>query len=254
MLTEGRPRFCLATEIDRIGPATQNRRFVIRRTWKSVEFLHTVSQIGRPRGGKLALAGTESPNTILLIQFATTGAMDREHSCESFALLLQTLHETLFQQASPLSMELGIVNGEVVQAFRINNKNIARTLKNALRNVYPTCKLTTLPDNAFAPQNASKCHFSDVVLKGDLYSIRQWQQLLTQSDPLSTLLGALSVNQHSHCFGHLTISLTPLGHREMNVHRRAFNSLQKDLYQQHDLLAAVFEYSCLLYTSDAADE
>ena len=143
--------------------------------------------------------------------------MDREHSCESFDLLLQTLHEALYQHASPLSLELGVVDGEVVQAFRTNDQHILRSLKNALRNVFPASKLHTLPDDAFSPQNETSGHFADVTLKNDLYSIRLWQQLLTQSDPLSTLLGALSVNQHSKCFGHLSITLAPIGQKELKI-------------------------------------
>jgi hypothetical protein len=169
--------------------------------------------------------------------------MDREHSCESFDLLLQTMHEVLYQHASPLSLELGVVDSQVVQAFRTTDKYIARSIKNALRNVFPTCKLYTLPDDAFAPQIETLDHFADVVLKNDLYSIRRWQQLLTQSDPLSTLLGALSVNQHSKCFGHFSITLVPISPRKMKVHRRAFQNLQRDLFQRHDLIAGMFEYS-----------
>jgi hypothetical protein len=169
--------------------------------------------------------------------------MDREHSCESFELLLQTLHEVLYQHATPLSLELGVVRGEVVQAIRTNDKNVLRSVKNALRNVFPTCKLCTLPDDAFVPQMETSCHFADVHLKNDLYSIRRWQQLLTQSDPLSTLLGALSVNQHSKCFGHLSITLDPIGPRRMKVHKRAFQNLQRELFQRHDPVASLFEYS-----------
>ena len=164
--------------------------------------------------------------------------MDREHSCESFDLLLQTMHEVLYQHASPLSLELGVVDGQVIQAFRTTDKNIARSIKNALRNVFPTCKLYRIPDDAFAPLNETSGHFSDVVLKNDLYSIRRWKQLLTQSDPLSTLLGALSVNQHSKCFGHLSITLEPIGSQRMKVHQRAFKNLQRDLFLRHDLVAS----------------
>ncbi len=131
----------------------------------------------------------------------------------------------------------------MIQAFRTTDKNVLRSLKNALRNVFPTCKLYTLPDNAFAPQTETSNHFANVVLRNDLYSIRRWQQLLTQSDPLSTLLGSLSVNQHSNCFGHLAITLVPIGQRELKIHRRAFQNLQRDALQRHDLIAGLFEYS-----------
>ena len=187
--------------------------------------------------------GDGKPQATLLIQFATTGSMDREHSCESFDLLLQTLHEVLAQHASPLSLELGVVNGEVVQAFRTTDKNVLRSLKNALRNVFPTCKLYTLPDDSFTPQKETSTLFADVALRNDLYSIRRWQQLLTQSDPLSTLLGALSVNEHSRCFGHVAITLVPVDQRRMKIHRQAFKNMQRDLFRRHDLLAKLFEFS-----------
>ena len=139
--------------------------------------------------------------------------MDREHSCESFALVLKTMHQSLLQSGKSLALELGVVDREVVQAFRTDASVTARALKNALRNVYPTCRLQSLPDQAFAPDNASNDYFADVDLKNDLYSIRLWQQLLTQSDPLSTLLGALSVNEHSNCFCLLYTSPSPRDQR-----------------------------------------
>jgi site-specific DNA-adenine methylase len=80
------------------------------------------------RGGK--------PKTNLLIQFTTTGAMEREQSCESFDLLLQTLHQVLLHEETPLSLELGVNNREVIQAVRTHDDHSRRAIKNALRNVY----------------------------------------------------------------------------------------------------------------------
>ena len=179
----------------------------------------------------------------MLFQFTTTGAMEREHSCESFDLLLQTLHQVLLHEQSPLSLELGVHNGEVIQAFRTHDAHSRRAIKNALRNVYPTSRLSTLADNAFRPPAATSMYFADVGLSNDLFSIKRWQQLLTQSDPLSTLLGSLVVNQHSKFFGHVSITLVPLSPRSQQVHHKAFEGLQSQAMQDHKLVATLFEKS-----------
>lgn len=152
--------------------------------------------------------------------------MEREQSCESFDLLLRTLHQVLLLEQSPLSLELGIHDGEVVQAFRTHDEHSRRAIKNALRNVYPTSRLSTLSDDSFRPPTATSMYFADVELENDLYSINRWQQLLTQSDPLSTLLGSLVVNQHARFFGHVSITLLPLPPKQQKIHRKAFEGLQ----------------------------
>jgi hypothetical protein len=100
-----------------------------------------------------------------------TGAMEREHICESFDLLLQTLHQMLLHEQTPLSLELGIHNGEVIQAFRTHDDNSRRAIKNALRNVYPTSRLSNLADESFQPSTATSMYFADVELRNDLHSI-----------------------------------------------------------------------------------
>ncbi len=169
--------------------------------------------------------------------------MEREHSCESFDLLLQTLHQVLLHEQSPLSLELGVHNNQVIQAFRTHDDHSRRAIKNALRNVYPTSRLSTLPDDSFRPPTATSMYFADVGLSNDLYSIKRWQQLLTQSDPLSTLLGSLVVNQHSRFFGHVSMALVPLAPNLQRIHRRAFEGLQSDVMQDHKLIARMFEAS-----------
>jgi hypothetical protein len=144
-------------------------------------------------------------------------------------------------EGSPLSLELGVVDGEVVQAFRTPNANARRAIKNALRNVYPTSRLSPLRDDAFRPKKATSIYLADVALSNDLYAIKRWQQLLTQSDPLSTLLGALAVDEHASFFGHVSIVLIPLASKQLAIHRKAFDALQSDFMQNHSLVASIFE-------------
>jgi hypothetical protein len=184
----------------------------------------------------------------MLFQFSTTGSMEREESCESFDLLLQTLHQVLLHEQTPLSLELGIHNGEVIQAFRTQDEHSRRAIKNALRNVYPTSRLSTLPDDSFRPPAATSMYFADVDLANDLYSINRWQQLLTQSDPLSTLLGSLVVNQHARFFGHVSITLFPLSPKHQKVHHRAFEGLQSKVMQDRKLIAKAYEFSARSHT------
>ena len=169
--------------------------------------------------------------------------MEREQSCESFDLLLQTLHQVLLHEHTPLSLELGIHNGEVIQAFRTGDKHSRRAIKNALRNVYPTSRLSTLPEDSFRPPVATSMYFADVNLDNDLFSINRWQQLLTQSDPLSTLLGSLVVNQHSRFYGHVAIALFPLSPKLGKIHLRAFEGLQSEFMQDHKFISKLFELS-----------
>ena len=174
--------------------------------------------------------------------------MEREQSCESFDLLLQTLHQVLLYEQTPLSLELGIYNGEVIQAFRTQHKHSRRAIKNALRNVFPTSRLSTLPDDSFRPPEATSTYFADVGLENDLYSIIRWQQLLTQSDPLSTLLGSLVVNQHARFFGHVSITLFPLSPKHQKIHCNAFESLQSQVFRDHKLIAKFVELSARSHT------
>jgi len=185
----------------------------------------------------------------MLFQFSTTGSMEREQSCESFDLLLQTLHQVLLHEQTPLSLELGIHNGEVIQAFRTSDEHSRRAIKNALRNVYPTSRLSTLQDDSFRPPTATSMYFADVSLDNDLYSINRWQQLLTQSDPLSTLLGSLVINQHSRCYGHVSITLFPLSPKHGKIHRKAFEGLQSETMQDHKFIAKLFESSARSHTA-----
>jgi hypothetical protein len=67
--------------------------------------------------------------------------------------------------------------------------------------------------------------------------------LLTQSDPLSTLLGSLVVNQHSRFYGHFSITLVPLAPKFQQVHRKAFEGLQSQVMQGNTILASLFEKS-----------
>ncbi len=80
-------------------------------------------------------------------------------------------------------------------------------------------------------------------MENDLYTIQSWKQLLTQSDPLSTLLGALSVNQYSKCIGHIQFTLVPLDTEQLRVHRKAFERLQNATWRKHSLLSKAFETS-----------
>ena len=169
--------------------------------------------------------------------------MEREQSCESFDLLLQTLHQVLLHEETPLSLELGVNNREVIQAVRTHDDHSRRAIKNALRNVYPTSRLSTLADDAFRPPTANSMYFADVELNNDLHSIKRWQQLLTQSDPLSTLLGSLVVNQHSRFYGHVSITLVPLAPKLQRVHGKAFEGLQTQAMQNYKILAKLFEKS-----------
>ena len=75
--------------------------------------------------------------------------MEREQSCESFDLLLRTLHQVLLHEQAPLSLELGIHDGEVIQAFRTHDEHSRRAIKNALRNVYSTSRLGVFPSSSW---------------------------------------------------------------------------------------------------------
>ena len=177
----------------------------------------------------------------MLFQFSSTGSIEREHSCESFESVLQTLHQMMLLEQTPLSLELGVTDGKVIQAFRTENPNARRAIKNALRNVFPSSQVSKLPDNAFRPPAATSVYFADVTLANDLYAIRRWQQLLTQSDPLSPLLGSLVVDKHARFFGHVSIVLYPLDRKRKKVHQSAFKALQSEFMQRHDRIASGFE-------------
>ncbi|MEL7499734.1 MAG: type IV secretion system DNA-binding domain-containing protein [Planctomycetota bacterium] len=177
----------------------------------------------------------------MLFQFSTNGQTDREEVCESFDQLLQTFHQTLLLQQSSLSLELGVIDGEVVQAFRTQNEHARRTIKNALRNVFPSCRVSNLPDGAFTPKNECSRYFADVSLTNDLFAIRRWRELLTQSDPFTNLLAALGVNHHAKFTGHISIAVTPLPQRLLRIHQKAFETLQGETLLRHQTLAKLYE-------------
>lgn len=179
----------------------------------------------------------------MLFQFSTTGQTEREEICESFDQILQTFHQSLLLQQSPLLLELGVINGEVVQGFRTQNEHARRTIKNALRNVFPSSRVSKLPEDAFTPQNEFSHYFADVKLENDLFAIRRWRELLTQSDPFTNLLASLATNQHAQCFGHVEIKVAAMPDLLLKVHRRAFESLQNETFQAHPVLAKLFEHS-----------
>ncbi|MEM9943339.1 MAG: hypothetical protein AAF939_17375 [Planctomycetota bacterium] len=144
-------------------------------------------------------------------------------------------------QLSPLSLELGVVEGQVVQAFRTENQFVARTIKNGLKNTFTDCRLSNLPDEAFVPQGETSIYFADVQLSNDLFSIRRWKELLTESDPLTGILASLAVNQHARFFGHVSISMIPLDSKRLKIHRDCFLTLQNEFFQKHDRVAHLFE-------------
>lgn len=179
----------------------------------------------------------------MLFQFSTTGNTEREEVCESFDQILQTFHQSLLLQQSSLSLELGVFDGEVVQAFRIQNEHVRRTIKNALRNVFPSSQVSNLPEGAFMPLNEFSHYFADVKLDNDLFAIRRWRELLTQSDPFTTLLASLTTNQHTKCFGHVVIKVAAIPMPLLKIHRSAFEHLQNETFRDRPFLAKVFERS-----------
>jgi hypothetical protein len=144
-------------------------------------------------------------------------------------------------QPSAISLELGVVNGEVVQAIRTSDSNTARMIKFRLRNDFEGAKLTNLPDNAFAQQDAKELHSADVILKNDLYSIKRWRELLTEADPVSGLFSALATNQYSRFFGHFALSLSPVDSKQLERQRRCFEKLQSPFFRNRRRASSWFE-------------
>ncbi len=98
-----------------------------------------------------------------------------------------------------------------------------------------------MPDAAYEPQSETSVYFADVALKNDLYSIKRWPELLTESDPLTALLGSLAVNNHAKFFSHVVVMVVPLTETEHKRHRDCFLSLQSPFFQRHDWIAFGFE-------------
>lgn len=177
----------------------------------------------------------------MLTKFSSTGSSDREQTCEAFELLLRTFHQSLLLKQSPLSLEIGVIDGEVVQAFRTHDTHARRAVKTGLKNAFAGCQLSNLPDHAYVPQGETSVYFADVELKNDLYSIKRWPELLTESDPLTALLGSLAVNNHAKFFSHVVVMVVPLTETEHKRHRDCFLSLQSPFFQRHDWIAIGFE-------------